>query len=75
MSGKDIFTFNPSIVQGEEVDEEAADFDLGIREEEDVGVKVISLFYIHFVTINQRGSLRTEIPRSFFCKLIYISKK
>lgn len=43
MSGRDIFTFNPSILaeNGNEDDEEGADFDLNMREkEEDDGVKV-----------------------------------
>ena len=41
LSGKDIFTFNPSVLSGEgtENDEEGGDFEYE-REEEDVGVKV-----------------------------------
>ncbi len=43
MSGRDIFTFNPSILaeNGNEDDEEGADFDLNMRENEEyTGVKV-----------------------------------
>jgi len=41
LSGKDIFTFNPSVLSGEgtENDEEGGDFEYE-REEEDVGVKI-----------------------------------
>jgi len=66
LSGKDIFTFNPSIVQGEEVDEEAADFDLGIREEEDVGVKVHEIKFDEYGIMDDGldDSTETQLARA-----------
>jgi len=67
LSGKDIFTFNPSVLSGEgtENDEEGGDFEYE-REEEDVGVKIHEIKFDEYGIMDDGldDSTETQLARN-----------
>merc|ERR1711872_115021 len=68
LSGREMFMFNPSILnqQGAEEDEEGADFDLNIREQEDMGVKVHEIKFDEYGIMDDGldDSTETQLARA-----------